>query len=61
MCLNGEGIQVIHMPNAHTDGDTVVSFRRGDVIATGDLIDTTPLARHRRGARRQLSRASWTR
>ncbi len=40
MYLNGEGIQVIHMPNAHTDGDTVVYFRRGDVIATGDLIDT---------------------
>ena len=41
MYLNGEGIQVIHMPNAHTDGDTIVFFRRGDVIATGDLIDTT--------------------
>jgi len=41
MYLNGEGIQVIHMPAAHTDGDTVVFFRRGDVIATGDLIDTT--------------------
>jgi glyoxylase-like metal-dependent hydrolase (beta-lactamase superfamily II) len=40
MYLNGEGIQVIHMP-AHTDGDTVVFFRRGDVIATGDIIDTT--------------------
>jgi cyclase len=41
MYLNGEGIQVIHMPAAHTDGDTVVFFRRGDVIATGDVIDTT--------------------
>lgn len=41
MYLNGEGIQVIHQPNAHTDGDTVVFFRRGDVIATGDIIDTT--------------------
>jgi glyoxylase-like metal-dependent hydrolase (beta-lactamase superfamily II) len=41
MYLNGEGIQVIHMPAAHTDGDTVVFFRRGDVIATGDIIDTT--------------------
>ena len=41
MYLNGEGIQVTHMPAAHTDGDTVVAFRRGDVIATGDLIDTT--------------------
>ena len=41
MYLNGEGIQVIHMPAAHTDGDTIVFFRRGDVIATGDIIDTT--------------------
>jgi glyoxylase-like metal-dependent hydrolase (beta-lactamase superfamily II) len=40
MYLNGDGIQVIHMPKAHTDGDTVVYFRRSDVIATGDLIDT---------------------
>jgi glyoxylase-like metal-dependent hydrolase (beta-lactamase superfamily II) len=41
MYLNGEGIQVIHEPAAHTDGDTIVFFRRGDVIATGDVIDTT--------------------
>jgi cyclase len=41
MYLNGEGIQVIHMPAALTDGDTIVFFRRGDVIATGDIIDTT--------------------
>jgi glyoxylase-like metal-dependent hydrolase (beta-lactamase superfamily II) len=41
MYLNGEGIQVIHQPAAHSDGDVIVFFRRGDVIATGDLIDTT--------------------
>jgi cyclase len=41
MYLNGEGIQVIHMPAARTDGDTIVFFRRGDIIATGDIIDTT--------------------
>jgi cyclase len=41
MYLNGEGIQVIHEPGAHTDGNTVVFFRRGDVIATGDVVDTT--------------------
>lgn len=41
MYLNGEGIQVIHQPAAHTDGDTIVFFRRADVIATGDIIDTT--------------------
>ena len=41
MYLNGEGIQIIHTPGAHTDGDVIVFFRRGDVIATGDVIDTT--------------------
>ena len=41
MYLNGEGIQVIHQPAARTDGDTIVFFRRGDVIATGDIVDTT--------------------
>ena len=51
MYLNGEGIQVMHMPAARTDGDTIVFFRRGDVIATGDLIDTTrwPLIDVKRG------------
>ena len=33
--FNGEGIAVIHMPNAHTDGDSIVFFRRTDVIAAG--------------------------
>ena len=51
MYLNGEGIQVVHMPAARTDGDTIVFFRRGDVIATGDIIDTTrwPLIDVKRG------------
>jgi glyoxylase-like metal-dependent hydrolase (beta-lactamase superfamily II) len=39
--FNGEAVQIIHQPAAHTDGDVIVFFRRGDVIATGDLIDTT--------------------
>ena len=39
--FNGEGIQVIHLPNAHTDGDSIVFFRRSDVISTGDLFTTT--------------------
>jgi len=41
MYLNGEGYRVIHQPAAHTDGDVIVEFRRSDVIATGDLVDTT--------------------
>jgi glyoxylase-like metal-dependent hydrolase (beta-lactamase superfamily II) len=41
MYLNGDGIQVIHMPAAHSDGDSIVFFRRADVIASGDIFDTT--------------------
>jgi cyclase len=41
MYLNGDGIQVIHMPAAHSDGDSVVFFRRADVIVSGDIVDTT--------------------
>jgi glyoxylase-like metal-dependent hydrolase (beta-lactamase superfamily II) len=37
---NGEGIQIVHIPTAHTDGDSVVFFRRSDVIATGDIYST---------------------
>ncbi|HJT90044.1 MAG TPA: MBL fold metallo-hydrolase [Bryobacteraceae bacterium] len=39
--FNGEGIDIIHLPNAHTDGDSIVFFRRSDVISTGDLFTTT--------------------
>jgi glyoxylase-like metal-dependent hydrolase (beta-lactamase superfamily II) len=39
--FNGEGIQLIHEPNAHTDGDVLVWFRSSDVIATGDVFDMT--------------------
>ena len=39
--LNGEAIQLFHQPNAHTDGDTIVYFRKSDVISAGDLYDTT--------------------
>ena len=39
--FNNEGIQVIHIPNAHTDGDSIVFFRKSDVISTGDLFTTT--------------------
>jgi glyoxylase-like metal-dependent hydrolase (beta-lactamase superfamily II) len=41
MLFNGEGVQFLHQPAAHTDGDIMVYFRRSDVLATGDLISTT--------------------
>jgi cyclase len=41
MFLNGEGIEVLHQPAAHTDGDAIVFFRRSDVVVAGDVLDTT--------------------
>jgi glyoxylase-like metal-dependent hydrolase (beta-lactamase superfamily II) len=41
MFLNGEGIEILHQPAAHTDGDSVVFFRRSDVVLAGDILDTT--------------------
>jgi glyoxylase-like metal-dependent hydrolase (beta-lactamase superfamily II) len=41
MYLNGDGIQVVHMPAAHSDGDSIVFFRRADVIVSGDILDMT--------------------
>jgi cyclase len=35
--FNGEPVIVYHMPNAHTDGDSVVLLRSSDVISTGDV------------------------
>ena len=37
--FNGDGVQIIHIPSAHTDGDSIVYFRHSDVIATGDIFD----------------------
>jgi glyoxylase-like metal-dependent hydrolase (beta-lactamase superfamily II) len=41
MFFNGEAIELIHIPAAHTDGDTMVFFRRSDVIVSGDVYMTT--------------------
>jgi glyoxylase-like metal-dependent hydrolase (beta-lactamase superfamily II) len=38
---HGDGIQVFHVPAAHTDGDSLVYFRHNDVLATGDVFLTT--------------------
>jgi len=35
--MNGEDIQLIPIPAAHTDGDTMVRFVHADVIMTGDF------------------------
>jgi glyoxylase-like metal-dependent hydrolase (beta-lactamase superfamily II) len=43
--FNGEGVQLIHAPAGHTDGDSLVYFRGTDVIAAGDIFsnDTYPM------------------
>jgi glyoxylase-like metal-dependent hydrolase (beta-lactamase superfamily II) len=40
MYLNGEAIEVLHQPAAHTDSDVFVFFRRSDVLLAGDVLDT---------------------
>lgn len=35
--LNGDEIHVFHVPNAHTDGDAIVFFRKGNIVHMGDL------------------------
>ncbi|HXI30633.1 MAG TPA: MBL fold metallo-hydrolase, partial [Vicinamibacterales bacterium] len=39
--FNGEAIEILHQPAAHTDGDSLVFFRRSDVLSAGDLFVTT--------------------
>ena len=41
MYLNGEGIETLHLAAAHSDSDSIVFFRRTDVVMAGDIIDTT--------------------
>jgi glyoxylase-like metal-dependent hydrolase (beta-lactamase superfamily II) len=39
MRLNGEGIEIEHIPNAYSDADSIVMFRNSDIIVTGEVID----------------------
>src|SRR5438552_8213178 len=39
--FNGEAIQLFHPGPAHTNGDSIVFFRRSDVVSTGDIFMTT--------------------
>jgi cyclase len=40
MYFNGEPIEVLFAPAAHTDGDSIVYFRKADVVTAGGLLDT---------------------
>jgi glyoxylase-like metal-dependent hydrolase (beta-lactamase superfamily II) len=39
--FNGEAVMLYHEPNAHTDGDSIVFFRKSDVVVAGDTFVTT--------------------
>jgi cyclase len=39
--FNGEGIELLRIPAASTDGDSVVHFRGSDVVVTGEIFDFT--------------------
>jgi cyclase len=39
--FSGEAVQLFHQPAAHTDGDSIVYFRKSDVISAGDVFVTT--------------------
>jgi glyoxylase-like metal-dependent hydrolase (beta-lactamase superfamily II) len=38
---NGEAVEMFYEPNAVTDGDSIVHFRKADVIVAGDIFTTT--------------------
>lgn len=38
--FNGEAVQIFHQP-ATTDGNSIVLFRRSDVVSAGDIFDPT--------------------
>jgi len=40
LSFNGEAVQIFHQP-ATTDGNSIVFFRRSDVVSTGDIFDPT--------------------
>jgi len=35
--LDGETVQVTHVPHAHTDGDAIIYFRESNIIHAGDV------------------------
>jgi glyoxylase-like metal-dependent hydrolase (beta-lactamase superfamily II) len=37
--FNGHDIDVVHVPNGHTDGDVIVRFRQADVLFAADLFN----------------------
>ena len=40
LSVKGRSAKLVHMHNAHTDGDTAVFFTDANVISTGDIVST---------------------
>jgi glyoxylase-like metal-dependent hydrolase (beta-lactamase superfamily II) len=49
--FNGTPVELEHMPAARSDGDSLVVFRRSDVVSAGDIFSTEsyPVIRPERG------------
>jgi glyoxylase-like metal-dependent hydrolase (beta-lactamase superfamily II) len=43
--FNGDDIELTHIPDAHTDGDIIVRFRKADVLFAADLFNNTDYTR----------------
>jgi len=39
--MNDDAIEVFYQPAAHSDADSLVLFRKSDVVVAGDIMDTT--------------------
>ena len=37
IAMNGETVQLVHIPPAHTDSDIYIHFQKGNVLQTGDV------------------------
>ena len=35
--INGESVRAIHVSNAHTDGDSIIHFKKANVVHAGDI------------------------
>ena len=35
--INGDSVNAIHVPNAHTDGDSIIHFKKANVVHAGDV------------------------
>ena len=57
--MNGETIDAIPVPRAHTDGDTMVHFVNADVIMTGDFYRSIQYPNIDRANGGSLQRACW--